>query len=389
MKRFIDAKRSPRLLLSCFALLVAGPVTAQTLRDTTILIDKRVKVGKIAFSPDGKTLAYTNPRKNQPLVVLCDVKTGKETGSFQLSQTTTGKLLAFSPDGKFLVTTVSSGEVGKRGKYGIVRVEVWDVKQQKQDLVFDLEEGDGDWSDVLFTSDSKTLIFSSALDGSVALYDARKGKRTDVLKGKDTRPRFLALSADDKWLVTGQEKKVVTLWDVAKRKEVLSIDAHLGDLRGVAISPKGDHILSTDGRGAVYLWDAKTGKLVKRHLYKEGIRPYQYLAFGKDAKTVIAAGAARMPGILVWDPATDALSGGAAVGPEWPASVVNALSPDGTLLATLLQHKPQTRVRGQRGRDDGPPLPTLLESEGIRFWDLPSADDVNKAAKGKQQPDKK
>jgi WD40 repeat protein len=380
MKRFSEAQGSPcLLLLSCFALLVAGPVTGQTLRDTTIPIDKRVKVGKIAFSPDGKTLAYTNPRKNQPLVVLCDVKTGKETATFRLSQTTTGKLLAFSPDGKFLVTTVSSGELGKRGKYGIVRVEVWDVKQEKQDLVFDLEEGDGDWSDVLFTSDSKTLIFSSALDGCVAFYDVQKGKRTDVLKGKHTEPRFLALSADDKWLVTGQKKKVVTLWDVAKRKEVLSIDAHrIADLLGVAISPKGDRILSTDERGEVCLWDARTGKLVKRYHDKQQLSPYHLVAFGKDAKTVIAAGAPRAPGILVWDPATDA-----GVGQwGWKSSdrTVNALSPDGKLLATYVMGEP---------RDDDSPLATYLKTKSIRFWDLPSADDVNNAAKGNEQPDKK
>src|SRR5262249_35615863 len=157
-------------------------VTAQTPRDVTIPIGKGTTVGQVAFSPDGKTLAYTHRPGHEAHVVLCDVKTGKQTTSFQLSRLEFLKLLAFSPDGKSLVTAVAAGKVGKSGKHGIARVEVWDVKQQKQSLTFDLEEGDGGRSGPVFTSDSKTLIFSSALDATARLYDARTGKLIDSLK---------------------------------------------------------------------------------------------------------------------------------------------------------------------------------------------------------------
>jgi WD40 repeat protein len=72
----------------------------------------------VAYSPDGKTLAYTSgePKFN---IVLWDLENGKPRGRLEALATTLS--MAFTPDGRRLVTGHSNGEVALWG----VDVEGW------------------------------------------------------------------------------------------------------------------------------------------------------------------------------------------------------------------------------------------------------------------------
>src|SRR4051812_44035165 len=72
---------------------------------------------RVAFSPDGKTLASAGPGK---AIVLWDVATGKERASLQGHQKTVISV-AFSPDGKKL----ASGSEDRT-------VKLWDVATGKE-----------------------------------------------------------------------------------------------------------------------------------------------------------------------------------------------------------------------------------------------------------------
>ena len=113
----------------------------------------------LAFSPDGKTLAFGHPNG----IVLSDITTTsiKERGRIS-NHRGFGSVLTFSPDGKILLDPKSIG-IGWRPV-----IQLWDV-----DTGTDLGtlSGHTEWIETLvFSHDGKTLA-SGSWDGTVLLWD--------------------------------------------------------------------------------------------------------------------------------------------------------------------------------------------------------------------------
>src|SRR5437588_2638540 len=157
---------------------------------------------KVAFSPDGKTLASiggdVEPGKYEVAVKLWDVATGKER-VLGKGQPIRAFSLAFSPDGKTLTTSYLDPAA----------VKLWDVATGKEKL-----ELGGAWGSLAFSPDGKTLAVG---DRSVQLWDLTTGTKRGSLARKghwsDVRPfaysDVLGFSPDGKTLVSAglhQEK---------------------------------------------------------------------------------------------------------------------------------------------------------------------------------------
>jgi WD40 repeat protein len=127
------------------------------------LPDSWRRVDRLAFSPDGKILAFTEGYSGT--VHLWDVANSKEAAVFE--SILLG--LVFSPDGKTLATC------------GDRKIMLWDVASRKNTATL---EGDDAFDNVAFSPDGKTL--------------AAVGKTRNAVFPK-------------KWL---------TLWDVEKKKEL-------------------------------------------------------------------------------------------------------------------------------------------------------------------------
>jgi WD40 repeat protein len=80
---------------------------------------------RLAFSPDGTTLAATNERDG--LIFLLDVASGRELG--RVDGPDDYKALAFSPDGKLLATDV---DISKGLPDHELSVRLWDVTARKE-----------------------------------------------------------------------------------------------------------------------------------------------------------------------------------------------------------------------------------------------------------------
>jgi RNA polymerase sigma factor (sigma-70 family) len=249
---------------------------------------------RTAFSPDGKFLAvgFVNPNQaKQPPIVVWDTGTGKVLRRIDRN----GGGMAFSPDGKLLVT---GGQV-------------WDTATGKnlQTLSGGLEPA--------FSADGKLLALAGYLsnqDESVFLYDTTSWRRVRSMKanppGKKTvsgssRPA-LAFSPDGKWLVATTTDGGIRIWEAATGNMVAFLSGRNGDVCSLSISP--DSKLLAVASSRTMIWDLTTRKLLHEldgarvvAFAPPTVRPLLLATGGGAAGTSTQGGA---PAVRFWDPIT-------------------------------------------------------------------------------------
>jgi WD40 repeat protein len=183
--------------------------------------------GDLAFSPDGKTLAtpgvrfeYTRdmvpdkPDLNNPIgsppqshkeVVLWDVDAGKVKRILK-GESSYYFSVAFSPDGKSLITSDQDGEV-----------RVWDAATGKVERKFTHDRAP--WA--VLSPDGKWLatVGGPVKDGkrhwSVKLWDYRTGEEKQTIPSQEGLTSAICFSPDSKRLAVGVES-TVRIWDIEK-----------------------------------------------------------------------------------------------------------------------------------------------------------------------------
>jgi WD40 repeat protein len=110
----------------------------------------------------------------------------------------------------------------------------------------------------------------------------------------------VVFAPDGKSLATCGNDALVRLWDAATGKEIRRFEGHKGSLEGLAFSPDGKTILSAGNDGIARLWDVATGKEVRQLAGHQGTLT---AIFSPDGKTVATKGGSDATGRL-WDAAT-------------------------------------------------------------------------------------
>jgi len=73
----------------------------------------------------------------------------------------------------------------------------------------------------------------------------------------------VAVSPDDKYIVSGSDDKSVRVWDASTGSELKELKGHTNWVTSVAFSPDGKHIVSGSRDKSVRVWDASTGSELK------------------------------------------------------------------------------------------------------------------------------
>jgi WD40 repeat protein len=301
--------------------------------------EHRGRVLAVAVSPDGNTVltgsadgtarlwsvtTATGPKARPGQVTL---QLAKDQPPPQGSEVRT---VAFSPDGKYLLT-VSRNE-RKRGERAVM---LWDVGKRK--LVGFLPHHY--WvRAVAFSPDGKTLLTGSE-DHTAQLWEADTGwPLGHALQHQDT-VRAVAFSPDGKTLLTGSDDRTARLWDAATQKPIGQPLEHQGPVHAVAFNPA-DHTLLTASRDqTARLWEPAP------------TRPFLH-EFDQHAQVMA----------LAWSPDGRSLVTGtdAECAWRWQVNADKALSPP-------LKHKDD--VWAVAYSPDGRTILTGSRDKTVRLWD--------------------
>jgi WD40 repeat protein len=251
-------------------------------------------ITSIALSSNGKQVLAGSRDKT---IALWDVDTGRELRSFA-GQTGGANLVAFSPDGKQMIVSREDNSVS-----------LWDVSTG-----LGVRRFRGHSATILsavFSPDSKRVLTSSS-DNTVRLWDVATGQELRRFADYTSTVTSAVFSSDGTQMLTGGRDNTggqsvmalrhggelilpgeytrrqwsARLYDLATGREVWRIVMQAADLTAItsaALSPDGKQVLTSNVDDVVRLWDASTGKEVRRFYGTNGI-------FSPNGKEVLVGG---------------------------------------------------------------------------------------------------
>lgn len=280
---------------------------------------------KLAFSPDSPVLATADA---DGAARLWDVGTRSQIGRPIKVSGAQVLCVAFSPDGKILATADSDGTA-----------RLWDVATRRQIGVITVSHDRV--LGVTFSPDGK-LLATAGEGGSARLWDVATGHQVGaaMTPGPDSssQPRpfswvtAVTFSPNGKILATDTEFKA-QLWDVATQRQtgkpIGTVGANDGVFR-LAFSPD-SRILATVGNPTIRLWNVATHQRIGTAMSAGATAAYG-VAFSPSGKILVTTDTSGV--IRLWDVATHQRIGKQIAPKGRHEFILEALSPTGRILAT-------------------------------------------------------
>src|SRR5208282_504300 len=223
-------------------------------KDVHLISGHERPVNAVAFDQGGRLIASAS---DDGSVRLWELSTGKAVRTLK-GHSEKAHTVAFSPDGRRVASAGADGTV-----------KLWDISSG-QELRSIPRVGVEALS---FAPDGRQLAVGwNQLDqGIVTLWDT-DGTQTRDLKGFRSYVVAVAFHPKDRRrLASAGKDGTVKIWDAPCGEEVLTLEGHPKEVRGVAFSPDGWRLASMDSDGTIKLWDAallaREGKDMPSHLY--------------------------------------------------------------------------------------------------------------------------
>ena len=215
-------------------------------RQEIMTFDDTNRINSIAFSPDGKQLICGGDRTMK----IFDVATGREIVDFKLRRGQDVWAVAYSPDGKYVLSGDSGG-----------KIDLWNTSLEKS--IRTVEIVDCVWA-VSFSADGEYAL-SGGRENSVRLWNAKN--LTPIKKFVGHKGIWsVAFSPDGKYALSAGIEGNIDIWDLASGTKWRVLAGHTGVSSvqaGVSAKffPNGKQVISA-GDASTRIWDVDTGEEV-------------------------------------------------------------------------------------------------------------------------------
>jgi WD40 repeat protein len=276
---------------------------------------KRLQVPgtRLAFSPDGKTLATANA---DGLVKLRNRATGRIIKSFPATQV---RVLAFSPDSRSLAW----------GAGGKGELRLWNLMEEIPVLLASTNKNNT--FGLAFSLDGKTLA-TAGQSHALTLWNVTDHTKRNHLLGHGQAVYAVAYSPDGKSLATGGQDETIMLWNPSASGTADSItNAVIDEWHWVGhpvISPDSKFFAAASRSDQIELWDLARRRVGVRLETKD-----LPIGFSPDSRTLLTR-SPRFDSLQRWDISTQTLQTKTTTGLVLSNYYADAVSPDGKIIAT-------------------------------------------------------
>jgi len=127
-------------------------------------------------------------------------------------------------------------------------------------LIWKGHDEESEVNGIAFTPDGKRVV-TAASDGEIRIWDAANGKDLGKIVGPKEGIIAMALSPDGRRaLIAGGNGFACVLYDLETKKEILRLVGHTANVNSLVFSPDGKQILTGSADRTLRLWDATAGR---------------------------------------------------------------------------------------------------------------------------------
>ena len=186
---------------------------------------------------------------------------------------TTATACSISSDGKILALALGR------------EVTIWELAERKRRLAFD--RSTTPISALAYTPDGKRIVTGS-FGGDVRVWDASSGKALEVLSARPGRVFAVDVSSDGARIGAADWTGDVRLWGTAEQRLLASFVESDASVTGFDFSPDGKRVACTSTDGVLRVIDVETGQVLVRGEDLQGTS--LFVAFSPDGESLVVAG---------------------------------------------------------------------------------------------------
>lgn len=225
------------------------------------------EVSAVAFSPDGQSIVSASDKELRQRISnedfryihmrLWDAQSGAEIRCMEIPRADVfldpgAYAVAFSPDGRYIVSSYSS------------RLWLWEATSGREvaRLERQYNDHDGIVDAVAFSPDGRYIVAASRSGKKLRLWKAESGHELACFKGHTDGVYAVAFSPDGQYILSGSADTTLRRWDLPSVEETKRFGGHADPVSAVALSIGGLQI----GPGSLdkALWEMTGGREILR-----------------------------------------------------------------------------------------------------------------------------
>jgi hypothetical protein len=130
---------------------------------------------------------------------------------------------------------------------------------------------------------------TGGLDNTARLWEVATGKEVRRFVGHSESVESVVISRGGEYVLTGSGDNTARLWNSATGKEVRQFVGHSRGVAAVALSRDGKHVLTGGNDGTARLWEAATGKEVRQFVGQSGERVANLISSDGTKRVTLAS----------------------------------------------------------------------------------------------------